>query len=369
MKKKLFGLLVVLCSALSVLGVTYIMQSGIFEKYPKPKYLSAEEEEFRTAYGQLSKKEKAVYTALYRGVNDYKKQIDLPYEISGDTYSKIYCLLEKQESGLFFLDSTYYTAEKIRKAKIIYREDKSRIKEMRRELEVAAEDALDDADLAYDESGTAMRIHDYIVRNCRYSEENNTGYCSTAYGCLVQKEANCEGYAKAFNLLASEMGLECVLVTGTTDEGENHAWNQVKVDGSWYNVDVTWDDTDVEGDVRRIYFLCDDEFFGETHFPDEEYIDAYECGDEDENYYIKNALYAETEQQVDEILRREIMNGKTQAEIRFSNEELYDWFMQEYIEEQGIFGVLYAYSQSAGEYMTVSVQENEKERCITVFWE
>ena len=369
MNKKHFGLLMVICTALLAFGVTYIIQSGIFKKYPEPKYLSAEEEEFRTAYGQLSEKEKAIYTALYRGIDDYREKIALPYEISGDAYSKIYCLLEKQESGLFFIDSTYYTADKVREAKIVYREDKNRIKEMRRELEVAVEDAFYDAEMAYDEYGTAMRIHDYIIRNCRYSEENDTGYCSTAYGCIVQREANCEGYAKAFNLIASEMGLECILVTGTTDDGENHAWNQVKIDGSWYNVDVTWDDTDVEGDVRRIYFLCDDEFFGETHFPDEEYIDAFDCGDEDENYYIKNALYAETEKQAEEILSREIKNGKTQAEIRFANEELYDWFMQKYIEEQGIFGILYAYSPSAADYMTVSVQENEKECCITVFWE
>ena len=43
------------------------------------------------------------------------------------------------------------------------------------------------------------------------------------------------------------MGLESQLITGITDKGENHAWNQVKVDGDWYNSDVTWADTD-DGD-------------------------------------------------------------------------------------------------------------------------
>jgi len=368
MNKVFFGMLVVTCAVLSAFGVGYIIQSGVFEKYPKPKYLSVSEEELRPAYEQLSKKEKTVYTALYRGICDYEEKIALPYEISGDTYSKIYCLLEKQEGELFYVDSKYYTAKKIRKAKIIYRDENKKIKDMQRELEVAVNDALNDVCLAYDEYSTVMRIHDFIVRNCRYIEENDSGYCSTSYGCLVQGEANCEGYAKAFNVLASKMGLESILVTGTTDEGENHAWNQVKVDGSWYNVDVTWDDTDIEGDIRRVYFLCDDDFFGETHFSDEEYINAYKCGDSGKNYYIKNGLYADSQQAADEILRREISGGKTQAEIRFSDDDLYDWFMDKYIEEQGIFGILYSYSPSAAEYMTVSVQENEKERCITVFW-
>lgn len=368
MKKIYLGVLMLVCVAVSAIGINYIIQSGIFAKYPEPQYLSEEEAEYRPAYGQLSEKEKSVYTAVYRGICGYKTEINLPCEISGDTYSKIYCILEKQEGELFYIDSNYYTAKKLRKAKIIYRTDKKEIHDMKLQLEIAAEEALGDARLAFGEYSTAMRIHDYIIRNCRYIEENEGGYCSTAYGCLVRKEANCEGYAKAFNLLASRMGLECVLVTGTTDEGENHAWNQVKIDGTWYNLDVTWDDTDVDGEIRRLYFLCDDNFFGKTHFPDEDYVGAYDCEDTSENYYIKNGLYADSEQTADEILQREVASGRTQAEIMFSDDELYSWFKQKYIEEQAIFGLLMTYCEEAGEYMSVSVQENEKERCITVIW-
>lgn len=369
MNRFLSGVLALSCAVLAVVGVKNIIRSGILEKYPEPEYLSADERSVRPVYEQLSKTEQSVYTALYRGVNDYDREINLPCEISGKTYSKIYCLLEKQESELFFIDSTYYTAEKIRTAKVIYREDKKDIREMRRELEVAADDGIEDAGLAVNEYDTVMRIHDYIVKKCRYIEENESGYCATAYGCLVENEANCEGYAKAFDLLASRMGLESVLVTGTTDDGENHAWNQVKVDGNWYNIDVTWDDTDVDGDLRRVYFLCDDEFFGETHFPDSEYLQTYDCGDSEGNFYIKNGLYADSEQAAEEILRREIRCGKTQAEIRFADDELYDLFMNEYIEGQEVFQLLIENGWGYGEKITVSVRENKKERCITVLWE
>lgn len=369
MKGFICGITALICAVLAAIGVNSIIRSGILAKYPDAQYLSDEEATVRPVYEKLSKKEKSVYTAVYRGVDDCDKQIELPCEISGDTYSKIYCLLEKQEGDLFFIDSTYYTAEKLREAKIIYREDKKRIKEMRRELELATEDGVDDAELGLSEYDTVMRIHDYIIRNCRYIEENDSGYCATAYGCLVQNEANCEGYAKAFNLIASRMGLESILVTGTTDSGENHAWNQVKVDGRWYNIDVTWDESDVEGDLRRVYFLCDDDFFSETHFPDAEYIETYACDDFGENYYIKNGLYADSEQAADDILRREIESGGTQAEIRFANDELYDLFIEKYIKDQEIFGILYASGWESDEKLTVSVRENKKERCVTVFWE
>lgn len=367
--KRFFSVILALASVvMTVVGVRKIIRSGILMKYPDPQYLTDDEKIVRPVYGQLSKTEKSVYTALYRGMNDYEKDIGLPCEISGKTYSKIYCLLEKQEGELFFIDSTYYTAKKIRTAKIIYREDKNKIKKMRLELEAAADEGVENAGGSSNEYDTVMKIHDYIINKCRYIEENEGGYCATAYGCLVQNEANCEGYAKAFDLLASRMGLESVLVTGTTDDGENHAWNQVKVDGSWYNIDVTWDDTDVDGDMRRAYFLCDDEFFGETHFPDLEYASTYDCGDVQENFYIKNGLYVDSEQAAEEILRREIMSGATQAELRFANNELYDMFMDKYIDEQDIFLILDENGWNYSKKITVSVRENAKERCITVFW-
>ena len=71
-------------------------------------------EELRVMYQNLSEKEKAVYTALYEGIKDYKEYIELPYNIDGDVYDKIYQLLEKQESEFFYIDSVYYNSEKIR---------------------------------------------------------------------------------------------------------------------------------------------------------------------------------------------------------------------------------------------------------------
>ena len=57
----------------------------------------------------------------------------------------------------------------------------------------------------------------------------------------MEGEALCEGYAKAFDLLAKELDLPSVLVTGVDDSNGNHAWNQVKINGDWYNTDVTWE--------------------------------------------------------------------------------------------------------------------------------
>lgn len=57
----------------------------------------------------------------------------------------------------------------------------------------------------------------------------------------------CEGYARALKVLCDAKDIPCVLVDGHArnsigSAGEPHMWNYVKVDGSWYAVDVTWND-------------------------------------------------------------------------------------------------------------------------------
>ena len=51
----------------------------------------------------------------------------------------------------------------------------------------------------------------------------------------------CEGYAKSFMILCREFDIPAILVVG--DAGGSHMWNYVQLQGSWYAVDTTWDDT------------------------------------------------------------------------------------------------------------------------------
>ena len=73
----------------------------------------------------------------------------------------------------------------------------------------------------------------------------------TAYGALVQRQAVCDGYAYAFQLLCSYAGIPAATVTGMSqrDEGldqdsyvENHAWNLIAYGEEYYYCDPTWDD-------------------------------------------------------------------------------------------------------------------------------
>lgn len=131
----------------------------------------------------------------------------------------------------------------------------------------------------------AKAIHDYMVMNIDYDYENyrkNTipDTSRTVVGTLTTKYAVCQGYALTFQALCEAAGLEVVYVSGTATNiwgiTEGHAWNQIKINNKWYNVDVTWDDPlkssgdsfDNHSNCRYDYFLISDEILYKDHVAD-----------------------------------------------------------------------------------------------------
>ena len=129
-----------------------------------------------------------------------------------------------------------------------------------------------------------VAIHDYITYNVDYDYENylagtlpSSSY--TAEGALINGRAVCSGYASAFSMLAKAAGFEVVYVSGAADNGsgsgyQGHAWNEIKIDGVWYNLDTTWDDpawiakpaSDHSSNCYD-YFLISDATLGKNHKP------------------------------------------------------------------------------------------------------
>lgn len=126
------------------------------------------------------------------------------------------------------------------------------------------------------EAEMVRAIHDYLVLNTVYEEEyeEDDPLPHLAEQVLFQGRGVCDGYAQAFKILTNAAGLECVVVYGEA-EGVGHAWNQVKIDGSWYNVDVTWDDPDYKDVIVYEYFCKRDKVF-EKHLV-EELSPHYQC--------------------------------------------------------------------------------------------
>jgi len=146
-----------------------------------------------------------------------------------------------------------------------------------------------------------LYVHDYLVNNCDYDyeavdDEDDNAY--SAYGAIVEKSAVCSGYSKAFQILCNKLGVECISILGESHD-ENHQWNAVRLDDNWYQVDVTWDDSE-NGEITQYdYFNLTDEAMYKDHTVWELYSevedtyldgDTYnifvpECTSETYNYY------------------------------------------------------------------------------------
>lgn len=72
-----------------------------------------------------------------------------------------------------------------------------------------------------------------------------------AYGVLVNGYGVCESFAKAFVTICTEVGIPATLITG--DAGGGHMWSAVKLDGEWYQCDLTFDNP-IGGDPNEAYF-------------------------------------------------------------------------------------------------------------------
>ena len=100
--------------------------------------------------------------------------------------------------------------------------------------------------------------HNYIINNSKYdsdrSDNNIVRYKSdTAYGTLLEGYSLCGGYTDAMELFLEDMGIKSYKISS-----ENHVWNAVNLDNTWYHLDLTWDDpitTDGSDILEYNFFL------------------------------------------------------------------------------------------------------------------
>ncbi|MGB5099901.1 MAG: transglutaminase domain-containing protein [Methanothrix sp.] len=161
----------------------------------------------------------------------------------------------------------------------------------------------------------ARAIFRWITENIDYDLEayftGNIG--STNYtDVLKSRRSVCIGYSDLFSSLAQEAGLEVVKIRGygkgySYRPGDsftgpfNHAWNAVKINGSWYLIDTTWGAGYVSGDgkyVRKFddhYFMTKPSQFIFNHFPEDarwQLLDETVSKDEYENLvYLESDFF------------------------------------------------------------------------------
>lgn len=107
----------------------------------------------------------------------------------------------------------------------------------------------------------ALYLHDWLLDQLEY--DNSLYWCS-AESALTRGLGTCESYQRAYAKLLNSAG-----IANARMEGNGHTWNAVKMDGAWYQVDPTWDDSDDDWYAgvteRHLYFGLTDELMAIAH--------------------------------------------------------------------------------------------------------
>ena len=108
----------------------------------------------------------------------------------------------------------------------------------------------------------ALWLHDWLLNQMEYDRSLKW---SSAESALTRGLGTCQAYESAYAMLLSTAGIENA---ETRDTYDGHTWNAMKLDGEWYQVDCTWDDSSdnwYNFDQRRLYFGLTDELMAIAH--------------------------------------------------------------------------------------------------------
>ncbi len=288
----------------------------------------------RYGYNQLNAEEKKLYDDILEAVKSVRLKVEVGENVTDEMWVKVYGCLYMQEPQLFWVSS-----KRVSKGKIWYWEvDPEIIASMQSEIDKKVAHVLGQAEGKSDYDKLKV-FHDYISLNNDFVKEE--GLNQTIYGGFVSGQIQCEGYAKTMQYLCDLSGIESTVIVGTNEAGDSHAWNVVKVDGKWYNLDTTWDDpilTEVDStNVRYRYFLVPDSWIhNKSHFNVNKkttgtqvtYFTPPACTSEDMNYFkVTNQLYsdkASADAALRDAMKKAASSKLRAAEIRVSSKDVYD---------------------------------------------
>lgn len=213
-------------------------------------------------YAMLDEKGQHLYRQIYANAK-VQKGVFAPIEpIAAGELKNVFSALFGDHPELFWLNTAYSCK---------YRKNGSCVeialsfnrtaKKLEREyaaFESAAEKILSAASEFENDYDKERYVHDMLIRQIDYvtgAEMNQS-----AYSALVNGRTVCAGYARAFQYLLQQMQIPCYYCTGYA--GESHAWNIVRLEDGYYNVDVTWDDSSAGSNA---YFNKTDADYADTH--------------------------------------------------------------------------------------------------------
>lgn len=163
-----------------------------------------------------------------------------------------------------------------------------------------------------------LQIHDLIIKNVEY-DDSGKHLDHEALGILVNHKGVCDGISKLADMIFRKVGIESYVVVGTmhpfNDAPGAHAWNIVKIDNNWYNLDVTADLclTKVCHHYRYDYFNLSDKEISTDHTAS---TTPFKCVTSNRDYYSMNGLFVADVEMFKKMVRKTLKSTNKSLTIR-----------------------------------------------------
>lgn len=213
-------------------------------------------------YQMLSENQQSVYRQIYANAQNLTEKFAPEKTVSASDVKTAFEAVIGDHPEMFWLEtgysSKYLTNGQCVEIDLKYNSTADDLESAKQRFDAAAQNLITGA-ASFDSNYEKEKyVHDALASAVTY--DLTTDMNQSAYSALVNGKSVCAGYARAYQYLLQQLGIPCYYCTGYS--GGDHAWNIVKLEDGYYNVDVTWDDANT---LRYDYFNKTDADFASTH--------------------------------------------------------------------------------------------------------
>ena len=269
-------------------------------------------------YQHMSKQQQAAYHSLLKGIHALESEILLP-KLEAEALYQVFFQMRLDHPEVFWLTGYKYRYYKDSPNLIFVPEylfEKEKVKEHQKAMKARVEKLVRPAK-DFTEWEKEKYVHDFICENVQY-DKLKKAYSHEIIGPLGQGVGVCEGIAKAVKVLLDALGVWCVIAIcgNNPDKGikYRHTWNIVRINGEYYHLDVTFDNTlgkDVK-ELRYDYFNLDDQQIFRDHEP--LIAPAPVCKNHDHFYYKEKKL---SFTKIEDVYKRSLQAAKKGKTLTF----------------------------------------------------
>ena len=205
-------------------------------------------------YTTLSDPDRCEYDQILNAVRERQPVVRAGSMCNIEVYQEIV----NNHPELFYMNPTkiLITSSLMHKEmKMFYIYSDAEVKKYQEQLDEVVEyvkrELIDEHQSEYDR---VLVLHDYLKTSIEYDRDTAAGRnkapeAHNIIGGLILHKGVCDSFAKSFKYLCDALGIDCVTITGMGNnelEHGPHAWNAVKINGIWQQIDVTWDNQFME---------------------------------------------------------------------------------------------------------------------------